>query len=75
MNLFADHVAEIHVNTLMRECIPSFEALVAVVPFENCSSVCNCDQKLSCTLGYIKDRCLSLSPLCCCLVSWKAQDF
>ena len=59
MKLFADHVAEIHVNTLMRECIPPFEAMMAVMTFENCSSVCNCEQKLSPTLGYIKGRCLS----------------
>lgn len=25
MKLFADHVAEKHVNTLIRECTPSFE--------------------------------------------------
>lgn len=28
MKLFADHVAERHVNTLMRECVASCEALI-----------------------------------------------
>lgn len=40
MKLFADHVAEKHVNTLMRECITSCEALMAVMSFENCPSAC-----------------------------------
>lgn len=42
MKLFADHVAEKHVNTLMRECIASCEALVAVMSFENCPCACIC---------------------------------
>lgn len=43
MKLFADHVAEKHVNTLMRKCIPSFVVLMTVSTFVNCSSVCNCE--------------------------------
>ena len=40
MKLFADYVAEKHVDTLMRECIASLEALMVVLKFENCSFVC-----------------------------------
>lgn len=45
MKLFADHVAEKHVNTLMRECIASCGALMAFVSIENCPSACVCEPK------------------------------
>lgn len=43
MKLFADHVAEIHVNTLMRECIAFFQALMAFIKFKHCSSAFKCE--------------------------------
>lgn len=45
MKLFADHVAEKHVNTLMRECISSSKALMVVMTFEVCCFAYDCESE------------------------------
>lgn len=70
MKLFADHVAEKHVNTLMRECIASFEALMALMALTTVL-----------TRTWLNEFFIGPNPgqisvqLCCCLISWKAKDF
>lgn len=67
MKLFADCVAEIHLSTLMRECIASFKALIAVMIFLNGYFACYFELNFPLTLGKSMAY-VCLTSLCCCLI-------